>query len=107
MQTEISPKELKSKLDAGENITVIDVREAWELEKGKLAGIVHIPMNDVPNEMDRIPMDTPVVIMCKSGNRSSQVTDWLIGQGYDNVLNLTGGITRWAKEIDPSLPTTY
>ena len=103
MFDEITPKDLKARMDAGEDIDIIDVREGWEVAQGKVPEAIHIPMNDIPEVMDKISMDKPVVIMCHTGNRSFQVAQWLAMQGYENVMNLDGGIERWSKEVDPSI----
>ena len=101
---DITPKQLKSRLDAGEAIDIIDVREAWEVAQGMLANAIHIPMDDIPDAVDQISKDKPVVIMCHTGRRSEQVAMWMDTEGFDNVLNLVGGIDQWSREIDPSLP---
>jgi rhodanese-related sulfurtransferase len=101
--SDISPRALNERLQAGEAITVIDVREDWELQISKLDFALHILMYDIPDSLEQIPRDKPVVIMCHVGGRSSQVATWLHVQGYTNVLNLTGGINGWAREVDPSL----
>lgn len=100
----IPPKELKARLDAGETLQVIDVREYWEVNLGTLENALHIPMNDIPYQLDDIPQDKPVVFICHTGRRSADVTDWVQRQGYNNVLNLVGGIDLWSREIDPSIP---
>ncbi|MHB8627714.1 MAG: rhodanese-like domain-containing protein [Aggregatilineales bacterium] len=100
---DITPKELKQRLDAGEAITVIDVREPWELKIARLDFAQHIPMNDILERIGEVPRDVPVAIMCHVGGRSAQVTDYLNSIGYDNVLNLDGGIMGWTVQVDPSL----
>lgn len=105
--TDITPRQLKARLDAGETLTVIDVREGWELALSRVSFATHIPMNDIPARLADVPHDVPVVIMCKVGGRSAQVAAYLHGQGFDNVLNLSGGILGWATDCDPSLPTSY
>lgn len=99
----ITPKALKQRLDAGETITVIDVREAWELNIARLDFAQHIPMGQILGRLNDIPRDLPVVIMCHVGGRSAQVTNYLKGIGFDNVLNLEGGILGWAETVDPGL----
>ena len=101
--TNITPKELKARMDQGEQIAVIDVREDWELAQERTTFATHIPMNDIPDRLDEIPHDQPVVIMCHLGGRSLQVTDFLNEQGYTNVINLQGGIAQWAADVDPSV----
>lgn len=100
---EISVQELKSKLDNGEDIQVIDVRETNEYEYCNI-GAELIPMGDVMMNLDKISKEKEVVIHCKSGGRSSAMVQALMARGYDNVYNLKGGILAWADEIDPSLP---
>jgi rhodanese-related sulfurtransferase len=99
----IDPKKLKARLDAGEDIVIIDVREDWELRQSKVARAIHIPMDDIPAALDRIPKDKLVVIMCHVGERSAQVVYWLQTKGYTNVYSLEGGISRWARDVDPSV----
>jgi rhodanese-related sulfurtransferase len=83
---------------------IIDVRDAWEIEtSGTLENAIHIPMDEVPERMAQISKVKPVVIICHTGRRSSEVSEWLSQQGYTNILNLTGGIHRWAMEIDPNI----
>src|SRR6266850_560669 len=103
MIDEITPKDLKVRLDAGEDIEIVDVREDWELLQSRFDRAIHIPMNDIPESLDRIPKDKPVVIMCHLGQRSAQVVYWMQSQGYDQVYSLAGGIDRWAREVDPSV----
>lgn len=99
----ITVEELKAKLDAGEDIQVIDIREDWEVEAASF-GAEHIPMGDVPSQLDKIAKDKPVVIHCKSGNRSSRMIEFLTAQfQFSNLINLEGGIKAWAEKIDTSL----
>jgi rhodanese-related sulfurtransferase len=107
MMKVISAQALRERLDAGEAITVIDVREGWELQRSAVDFAKHIPMNDIPDRIDEVPKDSPVVIMCKVGGRSAQVTEYLDSLGYENVSNLEGGILGWARQIDPALPKIY
>src|SRR5688572_9143098 len=102
---DITAKQLKARLDAGEDITIIDVREDWEVAQSKLTQAIHIPMNDVPDQVDQIPKDKPLVIMCHTGRRSEQVALWLeSNEDYEDVLNLVGGIESWSVDVDPSIP---
>lgn len=80
-----------------DQVTVIDVREPSEYEAGHVAGAVLIPTGQVPNRLGEIPTEGTVIVMCRSGNRSSQVTEYLREQGYTNVHNLDGGILSWQK----------
>ena len=106
MVQELTPKEVKARLDAGEDLMIIDVREEWELGESKLPNIVHIPMDEIPMSLDQIPEDKPVVIVCRTGSRSDQVSFWLEGNGYGNIINLDGGMNAWVK-LDPSVGRQY
>jgi adenylyltransferase/sulfurtransferase len=103
--TEITPKELKKRLDAGQEIAILDVREPHELLICKLEKIVHIPMGQLPvrvNELDHLK-NKQVVVHCRSGGRSARCADFLRTQGFTNVLNLDGGILGWSDEVDPNI----
>lgn len=78
-----------------EDVIVLDVREQWEYDEGHIPGVVLIPMGDVPNRLAEIPTDKEVIVTCRSGNRSAQITDFLRQQGFDNVHNMDGGILAW------------
>ncbi|MGB0166754.1 MAG: rhodanese-like domain-containing protein [Luteibaculum sp.] len=102
----ISVQELKQKLDKQEDIQVIDVREADELEICTI-GAEHIPMGELAQNPDKISADKEVIIHCRSGGRSGQVIQFLEEKhGFKNLYNLEGGILAWIREIDPSL-TAY
>ncbi len=95
--------ELKQMLDNKEDFQLIDVREENEFEICHINGLL-IPMGDVPDNLDKISKEKPVVIHCRSGKRSANVIDYLeTNYGYTNLYNLTGGILAWADEIDPTL----
>lgn len=82
---------------------LLDVREPQEVAICAIDGSVHIPMNTIPANLNKLPKDKPLVVMCHLGGRSAQVTHWLRAQGYDNAVNLEGGIAAWAAEIDPKM----
>ena len=92
-------EELKGKLDAGESLCVLDVREARELAVARYPfPVLHVPMSQVPARLDEIPKDRTVVCACRSGSRSASVAGFLRRQGFDAV-NLDGGILAWARQI--------
>jgi adenylyltransferase/sulfurtransferase len=103
---EITPTKLKERLDRGDKLTIIDVREPHEWEIGNLEpqGARLIPMGEVPERLDEISPDDEVVLQCRSGGRSAQVLHFLRAQGYERLLNLKGGILAWSDEVDPSIP---
>ena len=83
--------------------TLLDIREAHELEVCSIEGSVDIPMNTLPENISKLSKDEPLVVMCHIGGRSSQVVNWLIQNGYNNALNLEGGISAWAQIIDTDM----
>lgn len=87
-----------------EDVILLDVREPHELALAALDASVHIPMQQIPSRLDEIDRSKTIVVMCHSGVRSMQVAGFLRQQGFENVINLDGGIDRWSREIDPSIP---
>ncbi len=105
MDYEITPEELKSLRDAGNDVTLVDVREPWEFAAAKIADSKHIPMSDIPARFGQeIDPGGHIVVVCHHGVRSMNVTVWLRRQGFEKVQSLAGGIDRWARQIDPSVP---
>jgi rhodanese-related sulfurtransferase len=105
MDYEISVTELKSLLDSRPEIMLLDVREPWEFEAARIAGSRHIPMGEIPARFNQeLDPESHIVVVCHHGVRSMNVTAWLRQQGFENVQSLRGGIDRWAREIDPSVP---
>lgn len=104
---EISPAEVKRKLDAGEPLVLIDVREPFEVQLSCIAGAELIPMDRIPAQQQRLEGlsdETPLVIYCHHGMRSLQVVAWLRRQGIENCQSLSGGIDLWSTEVDPAVP---
>ncbi len=99
----ISVSELKARLDKGDDIQVIDVREQMEYDICNIGGEL-IPMGEIMENLDKISRDKDVVIHCRSGGRSGSIVQMLDSKGFTNLHNLTGGILAWADEIDPSMP---
>ncbi|MCA9937821.1 MAG: rhodanese-like domain-containing protein [Anaerolineales bacterium] len=77
------------------DVVVLDVREQWEYDEQHIPGVTLIPMGEVPNRLSEIPTDKTVIVTCRSGNRSGQVTDYLRQAGYTDVHNMAGGILAW------------
>ncbi len=84
-----------SKIWEQPGVLLLDVREPWEYDEGHIPGVILIPMNEVPHRLNEIPTDQEVIVTCRSGNRSGQITDLLRQQGYTNVHNMAGGIVAW------------
>lgn len=101
---DISVQRLDEMRRVGEKHILLDIREDEELAIAAIDGAIHIPMNTLPENLDQLTKDHPVVVMCHIGGRSSQVCAWLISNGFDNAVNLEGGISAWSAEIDPSIP---
>jgi adenylyltransferase/sulfurtransferase len=99
---QISVQELKRRIDAGDNIMILDVREPYEYQIANIGGTL-IPMNEVPRRLAEIDRDREIVVQCRSGGRSQRIAEFLAQQGYPNVKNLAGGILAWADQIDPKV----
>jgi rhodanese-related sulfurtransferase len=105
MEYEVSDTDLKSLLDNGAAVMLLDVREPWEYEAARIDGSKHIPMGEIPARSNQeLDPDSHIVVICHHGVRSMNVTAWLRQQGFDKVQSLRGGIDRWAREVDPSVP---
>lgn len=94
----ISTVEVQKKLEAGETLNLIDVREPEEVAEGHIAGINHIPLGDLEARLNELNKETPYIIICRSGNRSGKATDLLTANGYD-ATNMVGGMLDWAGDI--------
>ena len=102
--SEISVHDLAAWRQAGKEHTVVDVREDWELAEVSFPDVVHIRMQEIPQNLARIQaMAAPVVMLCHAGIRSAQCAAWLADQGVSEVLSLRDGVHVWAQEIDASI----
>ena len=99
---QITVKELKARRDAGEDIFLLDVREPYEFQIAQIGGKL-IPQNDVPQRLSEIPRNREIVVHCRSGARSQKIAEFLKQSGYNDVVNVAGGILAWADEIDPTV----
>ena len=105
MDYEIEVKELKSRLDADEPLTMLDVREPWEYTTAHVEGSKHIPMSEVPARANQeLGLEDHIVVICHHGVRSLRVTHWLRQQGFEKSQSLRGGIDEWSRAIDPKVP---
>jgi sulfur-carrier protein adenylyltransferase/sulfurtransferase len=100
---EIQVEELKRRLDAGEDIYVLDVREPHEYQIANIGGHL-IPLGDLPNRVHELDTSREIVAHCKSGGRSAKAVTFLRQAGFKRVHNLAGGITAWADRVDPKMP---
>lgn len=102
---EITATELKKRLDAGEDIQIIDVRQPDEFAFAKIEGTKLIPLGEVVARMNEIDETRETVVHCKMGGRSANAIVALQRAGFKgNLINLKGGITAWSNEVDPKVP---
>jgi molybdopterin/thiamine biosynthesis adenylyltransferase/rhodanese-related sulfurtransferase len=99
---QLTVKELKARIDAGEDVYLIDVREPYEYQIAQIGGKL-IPQNEVPQRLAEIDRDREVIVQCRSGARSQRIAEFLKQSGYPRVVNLAGGILAWSDEIDSSV----
>jgi len=106
MDYEITPEEVKMKLDHGEEFTLLDVREPWEFEASHMAGANLMPMGDVPSRAHQeLDPEDHIVVVCHHGVRSMNVTEWLRQQGFEKAQSMRGGIDAWSRRVDAKVPT--
>ena len=101
---EMTPRELKERLDRGEPIVIVDVREPQEYQINRIAGSRLIPLGELPQRYEELDQNAAIVCQCKSGARSAKATGFLRSIGFKNVRNLAGGIQAWIDQVDPSQP---
>jgi adenylyltransferase/sulfurtransferase len=104
MRFAISPKELKTSLDKGDKLVLVDVREEWEYSLAKLDGSILIPLGTLPQSLAQLTRDSEIIAICHHGMRSADATNFLLQQGFSNVKNLVGGIDAWSTQVDGSVP---
>lgn len=100
----ISPLALKARIDRGEAVFVLDVRELPEVAVAPFPGAHHIPMGDVPSRLTELDPDRETIVVCHHGVRSAQVAMYLARMGFERTVNLSGGIDAWSEDADPSTP---
>ena len=100
---QLSVKDLKKRMDAGENLFILDVREPFEYQIANIGGKL-IPQNEVPQRLAEIDRNREIIVQCKSGNRSQRIAEFLKQSGYPKVANVSGGILAWSDQIDSSVP---
>jgi adenylyltransferase/sulfurtransferase len=101
---EITPAEVKKKMDAHEPFVLIDVREPHEYQICRIPGSKLIPLGEVPKRMNELDSADEIVVHCKSGMRSAKAVDLLMKSGFLKIHNLKGGILAWSDQVDPSVP---
>jgi sulfur-carrier protein adenylyltransferase/sulfurtransferase len=102
--TDISPVELKQRIDRGDKLRIIDVREPNEYQINRIPGSELIPLGEIPRRYAELDPEEQLVMQCKMGGRSAKAADFLRSVGFKHVLNLQGGILEWIDKVDPSQP---
>lgn len=102
---EISAIELKDKLDKGDDLVILDIREPHELQISKLDNTLHIPIREIESRLTELEeyKDKDIVVYCRTGRRSEQCTEFLQAKGFSKAINLTGGIHAWSDDVDPEI----
>lgn len=104
---EITPQQVQQRLQAGEKLCLIDVRELMEYQTARIEGASLVPMGTVPSRLGELEAQaeaSPLVVICHHGIRSLNVVNWLRQQGVEQCTSLVGGIDLWSREIDPNVP---
>src|SRR2546427_8933902 len=100
---EITPQELKKRLDGNDRPLLLDVRQDWETRLCRLADAVHIPIEEIELRSDELSADDEIVVYCHQGVRSAAVADYLRQLGFKNGKNLVGGLEHSARAVDPTM----
>jgi len=100
----ISPKELKTRLDKGDTLVLLDVREDWEYSLAKIDGSILVPLGTLPQSLNRLNREAEIIAICHHGMRSADATNFLLQQGFSNFKNLVGGIDAWSTQVDGAVP---
>ncbi|HTT74623.1 MAG TPA: rhodanese-like domain-containing protein [Candidatus Binataceae bacterium] len=101
---EIEPIELKRRIERGEHLSILDVREPEEVAIAAFPGAINVPMGEVPSRLAELDPEADWVIVCHHGVRSANVAMYLARNGFEKVANLSGGIEEWSLTVDPSTP---
>jgi rhodanese-related sulfurtransferase len=102
--SEITPKDLKARLDRNDRPLLLDVRQDWETKLCRLDNAVHIPIEEIELRIEELNPADEIVVYCHQGVRSAAVAQYLREQhGFQNVKNLAGGLDAWARTVDPTM----
>lgn len=100
---EITPEELKTRLDRGESLVLLDVRQDWETKLCRLDGALHIPIEEIEYRTEELDPGDEIVVFCHQGIRSAAVSEYLRQLGFSKAKNLAGGLDLWARTVDPTM----
>ena len=101
---EKEPLEVMELLENNSDPVFVDVREKWEFDYCHIPSSIHISVTDIRNNISRLERTRPLILVCHNGRRSREIGKDLIDLGFNNVINLKGGIDQWADDIDNSMP---
>ena len=104
MSFAITPQDLKGRLEKGDTIFLLDVREPWEFSMAKIDGSVLMPLGTLPESLGTLSREDEIVAICHMGMRSQSAMEFLLQQGFSKVKNLIGGIDAWSVQVDASVP---
>lgn len=96
----IHPLDVKERLERGESLNIVDVRESAEVQAGKISGAKHIPLSSFAERYQEIDPHQETILVCRSGNRSHKACEFLLQKGYSNIKNMLGGMNAWDGEIE-------
>lgn len=99
----LSPEQARQRLESDDAV-LVDVREPMERELARLPGSIDIPLARLPDQLDSLPREQPLILMCHHGVRSAMAADFLERHGFERVSNLEGGIDGWSREVDTEIP---
>jgi rhodanese-related sulfurtransferase len=103
MPEDITPQQLRERLDRKEPIVLLDVRDGWETALCRLENAVHIPLEELEFRVDELDPEDEIVVYCHHGIRSAAVAGFLRNQGFARAVNLAGGLDAWAQSVDRSM----
>ena len=100
----IQPVTLNERLENGDDICLIDVREDWEYSLASIKGSSHIPLNELADRIQEIMFEEEIAVYCHHGERAFLGAEILLESGFKKVYHLTGGIDAWSQVVDPKIP---
>jgi adenylyltransferase/sulfurtransferase len=103
VSTELTPVEVKQRLDQREPVVLLDVRQDWETRLCRLDNALHIPIEEIELRSGELDPAAETIVYCHQGVRSAAVAEYLRGLGFASVRNLAGGLDAWARSVDPSM----
>ena len=94
---------MQEMISRGHEVALVDVREPFEFEIARIPNSQLIPLGSIPERLTEIPRTETTIVMCKTGVRSARAIEFLRGEGFENLLNLEGGLDAWREEVDPTI----